>query len=131
MSDPLNTRLNNLKSSITLIRRARRRLEFCRDYVLTGKYEKLLKSRSRKHKPKTFLDSPEWKSLRLKVIGHYGKQCMRCGSKEKITVDHIKPRSKFPNLALEFDNLQVLCWGCNKDKFNIDETDYRPNLRIA
>jgi 5-methylcytosine-specific restriction endonuclease McrA len=42
-----------------------------------------------------------------------------------IHIDHIKPRSKYPELELEFDNLQVLCATCNVKKSNIDETDYR------
>jgi 5-methylcytosine-specific restriction endonuclease McrA len=40
-------------------------------------------------------------------------------------VDHIKPKSRYPHLALKFDNLQVLCETCNIEKSNIDETDYR------
>jgi 5-methylcytosine-specific restriction endonuclease McrA len=33
-------------------------------------------------------------------------------------VDHIKPRRKYPHLALVFDNLQVLCHDCNHGKGN-------------
>ena len=33
-----------------------------------------------------------------------------------ITVDHIKPRSKYPELALEIENLRVLCRSCNSKK---------------
>ena len=43
-----------------------------------------------------------------------------------MNVDHIKPRKTHPQLALEFDNLQVLCNICNKDKGNKHTTDYRP-----
>jgi 5-methylcytosine-specific restriction endonuclease McrA len=31
-------------------------------------------------------------------------------------VDHIKPRSKFPRLAIDINNLQVLCADCNLGK---------------
>lgn len=41
-------------------------------------------------------------------------------------VDHIKPRSLFPDLALRLENLQVLCSQCNEAKSNIDTTDWRP-----
>ena len=54
---------------------------------------------------------------------------MCCGSKEHINVDHIKPRSSYPELSLEFDNLQVLCAGCNLEKGGEGETDYRPPER--
>src|SRR5262249_39926358 len=40
--------------------------------------------------------------------------------------DHIKPRSKFPELELELGNLQVLCADCNLGKRAWDQTDWRP-----
>lgn len=76
-------------------------------------------------KSNAFIARPEWKALRLQVINHYGANCMRCGSVDNINVDHIRPKSKYPELALDFDNLQVLCWSCNKEKNVHDETDYR------
>jgi hypothetical protein len=44
---------------------------------------------------------------------------------KKLHVDHIKSRSKHPDLALEITNLQVLCADCNIGKSNTDETDWR------
>jgi 5-methylcytosine-specific restriction endonuclease McrA len=41
-------------------------------------------------------------------------------------VDHIKPRSLFPLLAADPENLQVLCEDCNVGKSNVDTTDWRP-----
>ena len=43
----------------------------------------------------------------------------------KLNVDHIKPRKKYPKLALDVDNLQVLCNECNHGKGNRDDTDWR------
>jgi len=43
-------------------------------------------------------------------------------------IDHIKPRSKYPELTFVFENLQVLCEDCNVGKSNLDETDWRPDL---
>lgn len=69
-----------------------------------------------------FLMTPEWKAMRRSVIETYGRRCMRCGTtprdKRKTHVDHIKPRAKFPELKLEFSNMQVLCCRCNKKKGN-------------
>jgi 5-methylcytosine-specific restriction endonuclease McrA len=73
-----------------------------------------------------YYTSYAWDRLRRKVLKHYGCACMRCGAKDgPVHVDHIKPRSKYPHLEFEFDNLQVLCGPCNMKKSNINETDYR------
>lgn len=75
-----------------------------------------------------FLRSQEWRALRSAIIDTYGRKCMKCGStpkhKKHTHVDHIKPRKTHPELALVFDNLQVLCCRCNKVKGN-KTADYR------
>ena len=80
---------------------------------------------------KSFYSSPEWLALRYRVLKKYGSVCMLCGATRddgvKMHVDHIKPRSKFPKLALEFSNMQILCEHCNIGKSNKDETDWRPD----
>lgn len=43
-----------------------------------------------------------------------------------MNVDHIRPRSRFPELALTESNLQVLCETCNHGKGNWSERDWRP-----
>lgn len=76
--------------------------------------------------------SDQWKSLRRKVLAIYGNDCMCC-PKTNIKsphIDHIKPSSKFPNLAYDIMNLQVLCEECNLDKSNIRTTDYRSEDQI-
>lgn len=78
---------------------------------------------------KTFYQSKEWKALRYQVISENGNRCMCCGVSPKdgaiIQVDHIKPRSVYPEFALNKDNLQVLCRDCNMSKSNTDQTDWR------
>jgi len=78
-----------------------------------------------------FYLSKEWLSLRVRVLEKYCCKCMMCGRSPKdhgivIHVDHIKPRSKYPQLSLEFENLQLLCSDCNLGKSNKYETDWRP-----
>lgn len=80
----------------------------------------------RQGKSLPFYASWEWCQLRYAVLQKYGAKCMCCGSIEKIVVDHIKPRSKYPALELEFSNMQVLCDSCNRGKSNTDFTDWRP-----
>src|SRR3990167_4071693 len=76
-----------------------------------------------------FLASWEWTELRYKVLIKYGRRCMCCGGTPEtgsiLHVDHIKPRSKFPELSLSEDNLQILCLLCNKGKSNIHDHDFR------
>ena len=81
-----------------------------------------------KKKKTNFYSTWAWRKLRYKVIKHYGGTCMCCGASGKgvvISVDHIKPRSLFPELALDFDNMAVLCMPCNMGKSNTDFTDWR------
>lgn len=86
---------------------------------------------SRPYKPsQAFYNSWSWKRLRYQVLLKYGPVCMLCGSTEKIVVDHILPISKYPQLRLEFDNLQVLCESCNMGKSNTDYTDFRPGAPV-
>jgi len=82
-----------------------------------------------------FLKSFEWKEVRGKALDRHGSFCMRCGrcrmdkddagEPVKITVDHVKPRRHFPELALDVGNLQVLCGDCNIAKGSWDHTDWR------
>ena len=74
-----------------------------------------------------FYRTSEWLSLRKKVLKMYGLICMKCKATEFIHVDHIYPRSLYPHLELEFDNMQVLCRSCNCSKSNRRIIDYREN----
>ena len=69
-----------------------------------------------------FIQSPEWKALRLEAIKKYGSTCCKCGRKPSrrypVNIDHIKPRRYYPELALDINNLQPLCPPCNKKKGN-------------
>lgn len=76
-----------------------------------------------------FFETKAWLGLRYEALKRLGRVCSYCGSTQgTMHVDHIKPRSKFPELELEFENLQVLCRACNYGKSNIDFTDWRPKL---
>lgn len=76
-----------------------------------------------------FHTSREWLDLRYRVLKQHNGCCQLCGSRggsdNPIQVDHIKPRSKFPALALVVTNLQVLCKNCNLGKGAKDDTDWR------
>lgn len=79
-----------------------------------------------------FFETRKWLGLRYEAIKVKGRKCAQCGNEGgKIEVSHIKPRSKFPNLELCFENLQVLCRACNMGKSNLDSTDWRSNTKLA
>ena len=77
-----------------------------------------------------FLLTFEWRKLRMQALKKYGPRCMCCGATPAtgavMNVDHIKPRKKHPDLALDINNLQILCHDCNHGKGNWDQTDWRP-----
>lgn len=70
------------------------------------------------------IQSSVWKELTKKVFDTYGVLCLRCGSSEDVCVDHIKPYSIYPELCIEFTNLQPLCRSCNSKK-RTKTIDYR------
>lgn len=79
-------------------------------------------------KEDSFYKSKAWLDLRYRVLNKYGHRCQLCGannSQSSLHFDHIKPRSKYPHLELEFDNQQVLWEKCNFGKSNKYEDDFR------
>lgn len=87
---------------------------------------KLNKSPLSQPPQKTFYDSEVWLQLRFRVLRESRRVCALCKTSEgQMHVDHIKPRSTHPDLALEISNLQVLCRDCNIGKSNKDDTDFR------
>jgi len=79
-----------------------------------------------------FYNSLEWKELRYEVLRENAGSCVCCGARAsdgvRIHVDHIKPRSKYPELQLDKGNLQVLCEDCNFGKSNYYADDWRVKM---
>lgn len=76
-----------------------------------------------------FYRSQAWRKVRYEVLRNSNGCCSLCGKSYfkhgvVLHVDHIKPRSLFPELSLDMDNLQVLCEECNLGKNNYDETSW-------
>lgn len=77
-----------------------------------------------------FYQSREWRELRYKFLRTSSRKCQCCFSTNKpLHVDHIRPVSKFPELKLEINNLQVLCEDCNLGKSNLFFDDFRENFK--
>lgn len=97
-------------------------------------YEKINRDQPKEKKlkcktAKDFYSSRAWKILRYQAFERYGNRCACCGATPSdglvMHVDHIKPRSKNPELALDIENLQILCEDCNVGKINQWDTDWR------
>ncbi|ARJ41389.1 hypothetical protein B1H58_04785 [Pantoea alhagi] len=77
----------------------------------------------------SFYQTKEWRKLRYQAFKKYGNNCAVCGRSPKdgliMHVDHIKPRSRYPHLALEITNLQIMCKECNVSKSNKDNIKWR------
>ncbi len=79
-----------------------------------------------------FYCSHKWRRLRVDALEanrqRYGMlACECCGMVDvgSFHVDHIYPRSTHPDLALDPDNLQVLCDACNIGKGVAYSTNWR------
>lgn len=102
-----------------------------REYAETaGRENEEYKRENGLETPQEFYQSDAWRRVRYQALQKHGNSCQCCGSRAgpavQVHVDHIKPRSKFPELQLELSNLQILCEDCNLGKGNSDETDWRP-----
>ncbi len=49
-----------------------------------------------------------WQAIRLRVLRRDNWQCVQCGARGRVEVDHILPVRDRPDLAFEESNLQVL-----------------------
>lgn len=104
----------------------------CRDEAKRRKKADERHGKKRKKKSKwkrisdAFYKSREWREVRYRALLLHGKKCMCCGATGRLHVDHVMPRSKYPALQLDINNLQVLCEDCNIGKGSWDETDHRP-----
>ena len=75
-----------------------------------------------------FYDTEEWKSLRYKFVKTKKTEelvCTQCSKGpftranwKDMNVDHIKPVKHFWEERLNMNNLQILCWVCNRVKMN-------------
>lgn len=101
------------------------------EYV--GLYEQIRREQEQKRQAAnnagTFYRSKEWRRLRYQAFSEYGNKCCVCGRGPNdgmvMHVDHIKPRSLYPHLALTLSNLQIMCNECNVSKSNKDEVKWR------
>lgn len=106
------------------------RMQLAQNAFGFGKRRKPASPRT-KERQTSFYSSWEWKAARYEALKTYGRRCQCCGWRPgdtehgHLVVDHIKPRSKYPDLSLSVSNLQVMCNDCNMGKSNIWDDDFR------
>jgi len=69
-------------------------------------------------------------SMRYEVLKASGGRCALCGitkDERPLDVDHIIPRTRGGRNTI--DNLQALCFKCNRAKRNLDTTDFREGAK--
>ena len=95
----------------------------------SGKSTKKVKSLPNTLGKYSFYNTEEWQEMKRMINNFYDARCMKCGViKTVFHVDHILPRSLYPEYELHPDNLQRLCKNCNETKSNKEVVDYRNQL---
>ncbi|MDU7586986.1 MAG: HNH endonuclease [Acidovorax sp.] len=64
--------------------------------------------------------------VREEVFARDGGACLKCGSLESLSLDHIKPLGSGGDNSI--NNLQTLCTSCNSSKGNTTKDYRRPNV---
>ena len=80
------------------------------------------------NRTRSFFRSAAWAKARWIALERANGRCRVCGRSAadgvRLNVDHIKPRMKYPHLALAQKNLAVLCALCNWGKGDRDRWNY-------
>ncbi|QDY69807.1 HNH endonuclease [Qingshengfaniella alkalisoli] len=71
--------------------------------------------------------SRRWKAMRMQALERDGWQCVRCGERRRLEVDHIEPVRNRPDLSYTLSNLQTLCGRCHARKTRIEVGMGQPN----
>lgn len=81
------------------------------------------------NKRRDFWKTEAWAKARWIAFERAKGRCSVCGKSAadgvRMNVDHIKPRMKYPHLALDQRNLAVLCGQCNWGKGHRDRWNYK------
>ncbi len=68
---------------------------------------------------------PRWRALRMQALERDGWQCVQCGTRHRLEVDHVQPVRTHPELAHALSNLQCLCGRCHARKTRL-EVGHKP-----
>ena len=71
--------------------------------------------------------SKEYTLLRNAVLERDKYECIWCGDKNNLEIDHIKSFTIFPELRFAIDNCRTLCKSCHSKTFMWDNLDIDNN----
>lgn len=73
------------------------------------------------HRPSRAVQrDPRWPALRLAAKRRDGWQCVQCGGRQRLEVDHRQAVRDAPDLAFDLTNLQTLCAACHGRKTRLE-----------
>lgn len=77
--------------------------------------------------------SRKYREVRLRVLARDGFVCYYCGHEGQdgngLTIDHIIPVSKSPELAIDESNMRIACKSCNSKKGSRNERVFLDSMR--
>ena len=73
-----------------------------------------------------FFHSEAWLALRKSTLERKDARCVRCGRKASalLVVEHIRSREEAPELALDPDNVEIICHACRNTKASLASGTY-------
>lgn len=74
---------------------------------------------------KAVTSTARWKILRAAVLERDGFQCVACGARGRLEIDHKQPVRSHPALAFDPANCQALCPACHSRKTRL-EVGHKP-----
>lgn len=96
---------------------------------LAARRKREKENRDRSTEAQKAITSRKWRNFRKQVIIADGGYCQRCFivdgiyNYSRLEVHHIKPRSLYPELAFDEDNVVTLCKACNLN-MGLDGIDF-------
>lgn len=75
-------------------------------------------------------NSVETANWRKAVFVRDGYKCISCGTGGRLSADHIKPWSLFPELRFEISNGRTLCWPCHR-KIGVNPGQWSKAQKVA
>ncbi len=72
-----------------------------------------------RHSAKVIKDR-RWPALRLQALRRDNFECVDCGSKHHLQIDHVKSVRDAPELAFDLENLATRCRVCHSRKTRLE-----------